>query len=62
MRCNKLYVTPEGQDILHQFADSFDELNNAMFEGFSEAELKQLEDFSERVNNNLEKFMNKKED
>lgn len=57
MRCNKLYVTPEGLDILNQFADGFDELNLAMFDGFSMDELKQLEDFSERVNNNLEKYL-----
>ena len=57
MRCNKLYVTPEGQEILHQFADSFDEMNSAMFEGLSEDELKLLGNISERVNSNLEKYM-----
>ena len=57
MRCNKLYVTPEGMEILTQFADGFDELNLAMFDGFSFDELKQLEEFSERVNNNLEKYL-----
>ncbi len=57
MRCNKLYVTPEGQDILQQFSGSYDELNSAMFEGISEEELKLLESISERVNSNLEKFM-----
>ena len=57
MRCNKLYVTPEGQEILQQFAGGYDELNSAMFEGISEEELKLLESISERVNSNLEKFM-----
>ena len=57
MRCNKLYVTPEGQEILQQFSGGYDELNNAMFEGISEEELKLLESISERVNNNLEKLL-----
>lgn len=57
MRCNKLYVTPEGQEILQQFAGGYDELNSAMFEGISEEELELLESISERVNSNLEKFM-----
>ncbi|MBQ6518009.1 MAG: winged helix-turn-helix transcriptional regulator [Anaerolineaceae bacterium] len=57
MRCNKLYVTPEGKEILKEFGSGYDELNQAMFEGFSEDEIKQLADFAKRVDSNLEKFM-----
>ena len=42
MRCNKLYVTPEGLDNLDRFTDSFDELNQAMLSGFTEEELEVL--------------------
>lgn len=57
MRCNKLYVTPEGHEILKNFGAGFDELNMAMFEGFSTDELEILADFAKRVNDNLEKLM-----
>ena len=57
MRCNKLYVTPEGMDTLVRFSEGFDKLNDALFEGFTEEELSLLADFTERANNNLEKFL-----
>ena len=57
MRCNKLYVTPEGQEILQEFGEGYDELNQTMFEGFSDSELKLLADFTQRVDNNLERFL-----
>lgn len=55
MRCNKLYVTSEGQEVLDNFQDVFDEMNLAMFDGFSEEELAQLASFVDRVQNNIEK-------
>ena len=56
MRCNRLYVTPEGVETLEKFAEDFDEMNQAMFEGFSEEEIRQLADYVERVTVNLEKI------
>ena len=61
MRCNKLYVTPEGAEILRKFSGDFDELNAAMFDGFTEEELKQLEDFADRIDSNLDQFAKNKE-
>ena len=57
MRCNKLYVNPEGVEVLNKFSDDFDRLNLAMFEGFSEEELDRLADFIERVRANMDKFL-----
>lgn len=57
MRCNKLYVTHEGEEVLDRFKDVYDELNMAMFEGFTEEELDQLGSFTERVNKNMEKMI-----
>ena len=62
MRCNKLYITPEGEEILNQFRKSHDELNKVMFEGFSEAELNQIEDIAKRVYDNLEKFLKEEQE
>ena len=62
MRCNKLYVNPEGVEVLNQFSDDFDALNLAMFEGFSEEELDQLVNFALRVGANLEKFQKQEQE
>jgi len=55
MRCNKLYVTSDGLDVLERFSDVYDEMNQAMFDGFSKEELDLLASFTERVQNNIEK-------
>ena len=57
MRRNKLYATPEGINALDSFEVKMSEYNEKIFEGFTEEELKQLENFSERVNENLERLM-----
>ena len=57
MRCNKLYVTHEGEEVLDRFKDVYDEMNLAMFEGFTAEELEQLRSFTERVNKNMEKMI-----
>ncbi len=57
MRCNKLYVTREGEDVLDRFNDVYDDMNLAMFEGFTVEELEQLMSFTERVNKNMEKMI-----
>ncbi len=57
MRCNKLYVTREGEDVLDRVKDVYDDMNLAMFEGFTVEELEQLMSFTERVNKNMEKMI-----
>ncbi len=57
MRCNKLYVTHEGEEVLDRFKDVYDEMNLAMFDGFTVEELEQLMSFTERVNKNVEKMI-----
>ena len=57
MRCNKLYVTNEGEEVLDRFKDVYDEMNLAMFEGFTDDELEQLQSFTDRVNKNMEKMI-----
>ena len=57
MRRNKLYVTPEGVEALDRFENSLSEINEKIFEGFSEEELQQLEQYAVRINCNLEKIM-----
>ena len=57
MRCNRLYVTPEGLEVMKKYEKVYDELNLSMFDGFTREELELLESFAERVNENLEKRM-----
>ena len=57
MRCNKLYVTHEGEEVMDGFQVDFDNMNLELFEGFSVPELEQLASFAERVNNNMEKML-----
>ena len=57
MRCNKLYVTREGEKVLDNFNDVHDEMNMAMFDGFTAEELEQLASFSERAIKNMEKML-----
>lgn len=57
MRCNRLYVTPEGIETLEKFGEDFDSMNQIMFDGFSEEELHRLAEFAGRVTANLEKIL-----
>lgn len=57
MRCNKLYVTREGEEVLDHFQTVFDEMNQAMFDGFSPEELDQLASFTDRITGNMERIM-----
>ncbi len=56
MRCNKLYVTREGEEVLDQCSEVFYKMYLKMFDGFTEEELDQLASFAERVENNMERF------
>ena len=57
MRCNKLYVTRDGEEVLDRFKDVYDEMNLEMFEGFTWKEIELLASFVERANNNMEKML-----
>ena len=57
MRCNKLYVTRDGEEVLDRFKDVYDEMNLEMFEGFTWEEIELLASFVERANNNMEKML-----
>ncbi len=57
MRCNKLYVTREGEDVLDRFRKSYDEMYKGMFEGFTEEDLEKLESLTNRANCNLERMI-----
>lgn len=56
MRCNRLYITPEGTDAMDRFGTCYDEMNQRMFDGFSDEELTQVMSFTERVYANLQKM------
>ena len=53
MRCNRLYVTPEGGDILDRFQAAYEEMNKRMFDGLSTEELRQYREITDRINENL---------
>ena len=55
MRCNKLYLTPEGEQVLDGFLETFDKISLQMFEGFTEDEIRQFAALTERINKNLER-------
>ena len=54
MRCNKLYVTREGEEVLDRFQEVYDEMYKTMFDGFTEEEIDMLGSFVERAAKNLE--------
>jgi len=56
MRCNKLYVTREGEDVLDRFQKVCDEMYLEMFDGFTAEELDQFESFVERASKNMERL------
>lgn len=53
LRCNKLYITDEGERISRQTRELFDRMDLKMFEGFSEEEIGLLESFLNRIINNM---------
>ena len=54
MRSNMLYVTPEGEEVLKSILGAYEELNIAMFSGFTDEEIAVLTGFAERINQNLD--------
>ena len=53
LRCNKLYITEEGERISRQTREMFDRLDRRMFEGFTEEDICLLESFLNRIISNL---------
>ncbi len=57
MRCNKLYVTREGEEVLDRFQEVYDEMYKTMFDGFTEEEIEILGSFVNRAASNLERMI-----
>ncbi len=57
MRCNKLYVTREGEEVLDRFQEVYDEMYKTMFDGFTEEEIEMLGSFVDRAAKNLERMI-----
>lgn len=57
MRCNKLYVTHEGMDVMDRFDETYNAMNQDLFAGFSHEDIERLADCAERFNLNLEKLL-----
>lgn len=53
LRCNKITITDFGKSELEKVHASFDKIDKAAYEGFSETELKEFEAYVERINKNL---------
>ena len=56
MRCNKLYVTREGEEVMDNFQKVYDEMYLTMFDGFTAEELDTLSGFVDRIINNMEQM------
>ncbi len=57
MRCNKLYVTREGEEVLDRFQEVYDEMYKTMFDGFTEEEIEILGALADRAAGNLERMI-----
>ncbi len=55
LRCNKITITDFGRSELEKVHASFDKIDKAAYDGFSETELKEFEAYVERINKNLSK-------
>ena len=49
LRCNSLFITPQGKEMLKRSVEVFTEIDRMLFAGFSEQELLQLHAFTTRV-------------
>ena len=52
-RVNQLQVTPKGKKVIEDSKLIFQEVDDAMYEGFSQEELEQLKSYYERILTNL---------
>lgn len=59
MRANKLSITGKGREVLENFNRQFEQGETALFDGFSDEELEQLETFLTRMNQNCENMIKK---
>jgi DNA-binding MarR family transcriptional regulator len=53
LRCNRLTVTAKGRELSQRFRSKFDETDQKMFAGFTEAELDRLRDYLDRLIMNI---------
>lgn len=61
MRCNKLYLTPHGKEVMEAFGTEYEKLNEDIFCGFSSDELEQFSSYIRRLQENLDKILSEKE-
>lgn len=62
-RANHVQITDKGQQVIEQSKRIFQEIDDAIYEGFSEEELLKLQSFYERILHNLKnKLEEEKED
>lgn len=52
-RCNQIRITEKGRAVVEASAGYFDQIDDAMFEGFSQEEMEQLQKYLNRVQCNL---------
>ena len=60
MRCNKLYLTQKGKEVMEAFEGEYVKMNEEIFNGFSEAELAQFESYLGRIGKNLDGILTEK--
>ena len=61
MRCNKLYLTPHGKEVMESFDTEYKSLNKDIFNGFDQDELDQFSSFILRLQKNLDEILSEKE-
>ena len=58
LRTKKMYITDKGLEALKNGSTVFDKVDNCMFKGFSDEELKTLEELLKRANDNMVEYKN----
>jgi len=52
-RCNRVYITEHGQEVVRACRSGYERLDQTMFQDFSPEEIDQFVDFMDRIVNNL---------
>lgn len=55
-RCNKIEITDKGREILEESKHGFNEIDTAMFAGFTDSEVEDFKAYLERMKDNLKKI------
>lgn len=53
LRCNNIVVTKLGKDMLNIGSETFDSVDTKMFEGFSDEDIKQLNEYMDKIIQNI---------